>query len=118
MSDQICINLPATGERICVSIPTLVLQPWDPNPPDPLTSRSPAGRVLPEPWIHSSDIKKESSRDLTILATLHAVSALLSPNMREAVDESIRQQVKRLSLPDYLEVRFGEREARLLEPAE
>lgn len=108
MSQRICIKLATTGQTICFDIPIYVLPKWfDPNPPDPIEPDNPfVLRPLPDPWIHGKDINSELSRDLRILATLHAVSATLTPSIRSRVREVLRHQVENISLPEGISVRF------------
>ncbi len=108
--NRVCITVPETGQRVCFNIPLLINRWWvDPNPPDPLQPRSEIERTpQPEPWILGADIKAEVSRELQALASIHALSDLLTEGSRGVLQQAVRSQVDRLQLPSGLHVHFDQ----------
>jgi len=101
MSQRICFTLPTSGQRICVDIP-LLIHPWrDPNFPDP---PDPLKGLHPEQWLHGVEINPQLARDVSALASMHALSASMTFSVGSKLQEAIRSQIESLRLPEGVQV--------------
>jgi hypothetical protein len=112
---HICIPPSGTG-RDCFFVPVYIRRWKDLFPPEPpfLRLLRPVRVALievlmgprPHPWREAGvRIAPEVERDLAALSSMHSLAEDLSPGLREAVRETLRNAVGGIPLPEGVSVR-------------